>query len=120
MNDQMKQRAEEFVREHKNSFCHHDPGDFSDCLTALLHQVWEEGYNKGREHTTNVQAGIEEIRKVAWEEGARTAGLQLDGLYLKKGIAKGKIWIGTEGGEGGDFDVVELSAHIRRFYDENF
>jgi len=43
-----------------------------------------------------------------------------ESFTLSKGMTKGKVWIGKQDGEGGDFDQDELFVHIRRFYDERF
>lgn len=39
---------------------------------------------------------------------------------IRPGMAKGRIWIESTGGEGGDFDQDELFMHIREFYDKRF
>ena len=43
-----------------------------------------------------------------------------ESFTLSKGMTRGKVWIGKQDGEGGDFDQDELFVHIRRFYDERF
>ena len=34
--------------------------------------------------------------------------------------SKGKVWIGREGGEGGDFEPNALFKVIKKFYEDNF
>lgn len=102
MTEQMKQRAEEFWKNRLAPRIIYMGDPYSGThatickkeLTTLLHQVWEEGYNKGREHTANVQAGMEEIRKVAWEEGWRKA--------MKDAACQAEIYYGPGVGPGGE------------------
>jgi len=39
---------------------------------------------------------------------------------LCDGRAPGKIWIETEGGEGGDFPIADIEALIREYYHAHF
>ncbi len=39
---------------------------------------------------------------------------------LRDGRQPGKIWIETDGGEGGDFPIAHIEALIRKYYNENF
>lgn len=53
--------------------------------------------------------------KITNETGSET-------LYLSPGHSNltGKVWIGREDGEGGEFDANALFAVIKKFYDDNF
>ena len=41
-------------------------------------------------------------------------------FFVAPGIEEGRVWIGKQDGEGGDFVISELEEVIREFYDKNF
>jgi len=46
--------------------------------------------------------------------------LSVGDFTLREGREPGKIWIETDGGEGGDFPIADIEALIREYYDANF
>ena len=46
--------------------------------------------------------------------------LRIGRFRLSRGYNPERIWIGVEGGEGGDFNEEELEKLIAEFYNENF
>lgn len=61
-------------------------------------------------------------KDVEIQELKKNGLIESSGEYfkIKPGYEKGKIWIESTGGEGGDFDQDELFMHIREFYDKRF
>jgi len=43
-----------------------------------------------------------------------------ESFTIRDGMAKGRVWIEKEDGEGGDFDQDELFMFIREFYNKRF
>lgn len=41
-------------------------------------------------------------------------------FFIAPSVTEGKVWIGRQDGEGGDFSIVMLQEVIRKFYDEHF
>lgn len=41
-------------------------------------------------------------------------------FFIAPGIGEGRVWIGHQSGEGGDFSIEKLEEVIRKFYEENF
>lgn len=41
-------------------------------------------------------------------------------IQIKTGIEKGKIWLETQDGEGGDFNQDELFSILEKFYNDRF
>jgi hypothetical protein len=49
-----------------------------------------------------------------------TSIVDIGEFYIQPAINKGKIWIGRQDGEGGEFPIDELEKAIKEFYDERF
>ena len=64
-----------------------------------------------------IQAKEDRIKELEANGFIQSCG---DYFKIRKGMAKGRIWIESTGGEGGDFDQDELFMHIREFYDKRF
>lgn len=41
-------------------------------------------------------------------------------FFIAPGISEGRVWIGRQDGEGGDFKIEDVEKVIRKFYEENF
>lgn len=47
-------------------------------------------------------------------------GILLGDMLIRPTHNAGKIWIGREDGEGGEFDAAQFLQHVRNFYHDNF
>ena len=56
----------------------------------------------------------------AEEQFAGEPSVRVGSLRLHKGYAPGNVWIGQEGGEGGDFPVEDIEALLQAYYKEHF
>ena len=83
------------------------------------------GYHKGEVFAYGVCeveiSDLKEKLKLA-EDSLKNGIIESCGEYfkIKPGCQKGKIWIESTGGEGGDFDQDDLFMHIREFYEKRF
>ena len=49
-----------------------------------------------------------------------TNTIEVGSFYIRNAINAGKIWIGHESGEGGEFPIIEFEEMIKEFYDKRF
>lgn len=86
------------------------------CSPAINGTVWDWELFKNR-----IKEALD-LKDSEAEELQKNGRIESVGEYFKirPGIQKGKIWIESTGGEGGDFDQEELFIHIRNFYDTHF
>ena len=81
---------------------------------ALLETEIAEAIERERDDRQELLKEIERLKNYGRVESAG------EYFIIKPGMQKGRIWVGSTGGEGGDFDQDELFMHIRKFYDERF
>lgn len=82
-------------------------------------QVWEEAQRQALaiiEQTCNAKAAYE----AGYAEARAKYFVRVAGYSLMPGVMPGRVWITNAIGEGGDFDVDELSVLIHRFFSERF
>lgn len=46
--------------------------------------------------------------------------IDIGDFFMAEATSEGKVWIGRQDAEGGEFDVKVLEVIIKKFYEENF